>query len=186
MSKNYKKSLALAGDLFPDEEWIATEPNIWVAKSRLSQRIREPVKWDKEMSQARILTSRGSVAFFLPESEKEQEPNKRHPDTIIDGTIMELKVVSGTIKTLGLEFKRGYKQGKSLLKTNLPVNYPSQSHSVFIQLSSDIKVKAVKAKIAGELKERLDDGNFLCFFEKTGEFYNWSYKDLRAIIGSAK
>jgi len=41
---------------------------------------------------------------------------------VLDGTILEIKTVSGTIKTLGLEFKRGYKQGKSFISANLPTN----------------------------------------------------------------
>jgi len=88
------------------------------------------------------------------------------------------------LKTLGLEFKRGYKQGQSLLKTNLPADYPPQGHSVFIHLLSDLKIEAVKAKIAGELKFRLDEGNFICLFEKSGELYNWSFRELRSIIGT--
>jgi len=179
-----KKSLELAKALFPEEVWIPTETNIWVAKSRMSQEIKEPDKWEKEMLQVRILTKKGSVAYFLPESDFYDEPNKRYPDMVLDGTILEIKTVSGTIKTLGLEFKRGYKQGQSLLKTNLPANFSPQGHSVFIHLISDLKVEAVKAKIAGELKFRLDKGNFICFFEKLGELYNWSYHELRSIIGT--
>jgi hypothetical protein len=178
-----QKSLALAKTLFPDEEWIAKEANIWVAKSRLIEEFREPDKWEREMSQVRILTGRGCIAYFLPESEKEGEPNKRYPDMVLDGTVLEIKSVSGTIKTLGLEFKRGYKQGQSLLETNLPANYPPQGHSVFIQLTSNMKVEAVKAKIAGELKNRMDEGSFICFFEQLGELYSWTYTELRAIIG---
>ena len=53
---NAEKSLALASALFPHEEWIPTEANIWVAKSRLTQEHREPEKWEREMSQVRILT----------------------------------------------------------------------------------------------------------------------------------
>jgi len=53
---NTEKSLALAAALFPLEEWIPTEANIWVAKSRLAQEFREPEKWEREMSQVRILT----------------------------------------------------------------------------------------------------------------------------------
>jgi len=107
----------------------------------------------------------------------------RYPDMVLDGTVLEIKSVSGTIKTLGLEFKRGYKQGQSLLETNLPENYPPQGHSVFIQLASNMKVEAVKAKIAGELKNRMDEGSFICFFEQLGELYSWTYTELRAIIG---
>jgi len=180
-----EKSLALASALFPNEEWIPTEANIWVAKSRLIEQYREPEKWEREMSQVRILTGRGSVAYFLPESEKKGEPNKRYPDTVLDGTVLEIKSVSGTIKTLGLEFKRGYKQGRSLLATNLPANYPRQGHSVFIQLTSNMKIEAVRAKIAGELKNRMDEGSFICFFEQSKELYSWTYTDLRSIIGNS-
>jgi len=182
-SLNKERSLTLASALFPNEEWIPKEKNIWVAKSRLIEEYKEPVKWDREMSQVRILTDKGSVAFFLPESEKDGEPNKRYPDMVLDGTVLEIKSVSGTIKTLGLEFKRGYKQGQSLLKTNLPENYPPQGHSVYIRLTSNLKIEAVKAKIAGELKSRLDEGRFICFLEQSGELYSWTYSELRAIIG---
>jgi hypothetical protein len=96
---------------------------------------------------------------------------------------LEMKTVSGTIKTLGVEFKRGYKQGKSLLEANLPAGYFPQEHSVFIHLKSDLKVEAVRAKIAGELKNRPDQGNFLCLFEQSGELYSWTYAELRAVIG---
>lgn len=180
---NVEKSLALASALFPHETWIPKEVNIWVAKSRLAVEYREPEKWEREMVQVRILTSRGSTACFLPESEKKLEPGKRYPDMVLDGTILEIKTVSGTIKTLGLEFKRGYKQGQSLLSAKLPANCFSQGHSVFINLISDLKIEAVRAKIAGELKDRMDEGNFICFFNKLDELYSWSYADLRAIIG---
>jgi hypothetical protein len=128
------------------------------------------------------LTS-GSVAYFLPESEKEGEPNIRYPDLVLDGTVLEIKTVCGKIKTLGLEFKRGYKQGQALLASNLPAHYPPQKHSVFIHLISNMKIEAVRAKIAGELKNRMDEGSFLCFFEQTRELYSWTYEELRAVIG---
>ena len=53
------KSLILASYLFPNEEWIPKEANIWVAKSRLIEEYREPDKWERKMSQVRILTNRG-------------------------------------------------------------------------------------------------------------------------------
>jgi hypothetical protein len=46
-----------------------------------------------------------------------------------------------------------------------------------------LTVASVKAKIAGELKERHDQGRFICFFEKMQELHSWSYDELRAIIG---
>jgi hypothetical protein len=64
-SENAAQSLALASVLFPDEEWVYREPGIWVAKSRLPEEYKEPDKWEREMSQVRILTGRGSAAYFL-------------------------------------------------------------------------------------------------------------------------
>ncbi|MDR1985567.1 MAG: hypothetical protein LBP88_01175, partial [Treponema sp.] len=170
--ENTEKSLQLAASLFPDEVWVYKEPNIYVAESRLIEEQREKEKWDREMSQVRILTGRGSVAYFLPEQEKKGVVRKHCPDLVLDGTILEMKIVSGTRKTLGTQFKYGYKQGKDLLQGRSDV----QGHSVFVWLFSDVTVESVKAKIAGELKERLDDGHFICFFEKAGKLYLWSYE----------
>jgi hypothetical protein len=49
-----------------------------------------------------------------------------------------------------------------------------------------MKIEAVKAKIAGELKDRMDEGSFICFFEQSGELYTWSYTELRAIIKNTR
>jgi hypothetical protein len=175
-----EKSLALASVLFPQEEWVPTEVNVWVAKSRLPQEYREPDKWEREMSQVRILTNRGSVAYFLPELEIKGEIGMRSADLVLDGEIVEMKTVSGTRATLSSQFKYGYKQGSMLLK-NCTF---TKKHSVFIWLLSDMSIGNVKAKIAGELKDRHDEGSFICFFEKTGELYSWTYEELRTIIVS--
>ena len=179
MSDNYKNSLALASALFPNEEWILTEPNIWVAKSRLSQKKREPEKWKKEMSQVRILTDRGSMAFFLPERIIKGDGLKT-ADLVLDGEIVEMKTISGSRATLSGKFKYGYKQGKILLKDCTI----TKKHSVYIYLKSDISVGSIKAQIAGNLKNRFDEGKFICFFEKAGELHTWTYDELRAIIGT--
>jgi len=173
-----QRSLALASALFPNELWIFKETNIWVAKSRLIEEYREPEKWEREMLQARILTGRGSVAYFLPEEEIRGENRKRCADLVLDGEIVEMKTVSGTRATLGTQFKYGYKQG-SLLTENCPL---TKEHSVFIWMLSDMSIGSVKAKIAGELKNRPDKGSFICFFEKIGELYTWTYDELRSII----
>jgi len=174
-----QKSLTLAKTLFPDEEWIPKEANIWVAKSRLIEEFREPDKWEREMSQVRILTGRGSIAYFLPEKFTEGEAGLRCADTVIDGEIVELKTVTGTRATLSKDFKKGYKQGASLVKGHPEI----QSHSVFIRLFSKLPIESVKAKVAGELKTRHDCGNFICFFEGVNELHKWAYSELRAMIG---
>jgi len=173
-------SLKLAKSLFPNEEWIPTEANIWVAKSRLSQEKREPAKWEKEMSQVRILTDRGCMAYFLPDKYIKGEVGSKTADLILNGEVLEMKTISGSRKTLGGQFKYGYNQGAKLLK-NCEL---TKRHSVFIRLLSDIPIKSVKAKIAGELKFRFDEGFFICFYEKTKELFVWSYDELRSIIGT--
>ena len=176
---NIEKSQALASALFPSEEWIPKEANVWIAKSRLIEEYREPDKWEREMSQVRILTGRGSVAYFLPEQEIKGESGKRCADLVLDGEIMEMKTVSGTRATLGGEFRLAYKQGASLLSGNVA----AQEHSVFIRLKTNMSIISVMSKIAGELKGRLGHGRFICYFEAHGDLYSWTYEELRAIIG---
>ena len=176
---NIEKSLTLASALFPHEQWIPIETNIWVAKSRLIQKKREPEKWEREMSQVLILTGRGSVAYFLPEVEIKGEIGKRCADLVLDGEIMEIKTVSGSRVTLGGEFRLAYKQGASLTAGKAGL----QGHSVFIRLKTDLSLISVMSKIAGELKGRSDKGRFICYFEKHKDLHSWTYEELRAIIG---
>jgi hypothetical protein len=137
---NAQKSFGLASVLFPAEKWIPTETHIWVAKSRFSQKKREPEKWEREMAQVRILTSRGSVAYFLPERVIQWESGKQCADLVLDGEVVEMKMVSGSRVTLGGQFRYGYKQG-SLLLENCTV---TKKHSVFIWLLSDLSIGSVK------------------------------------------
>jgi len=175
----WESSFELAKALFPLEEWIPTEPNIWVAKSRLPQQKKEPKKWEKEMFQVRILTSRGSIAYFLPEMIIKSVIGSKSADLVLDGEVVEMKTISGDRETLGGKFRYGYNQGAILLKNCKITKKPS----VFIRLLSDIPINSVKAKIAGVLKYRYDEGKFICFFETTGELHIWTYDELRSIIG---
>jgi hypothetical protein len=176
--ENAEKSFALASALFPGEEWIYREPGIWVARSRLRQAPRERAKLAWEMEYVRILARRESAAYFLPEMEDADTLGVLSADTVINGEIVEVKAVTGTRATLGHEFRKGYKQGAYLAKWRPEI----QSHSVFIRLFSDLPVLSVKAKIAGELKNRTGNGSFICYFEYTGKLYTWSYEELRSMI----
>ena len=89
-----------------------------------------------------------------------------------------MKTVAGTRATLGTQFKYGYKQGAYLIQ-NCDI---TKKHSVFVWMLSDMSVGSVRAKIAGELKNRHDEGSFICYFEKSRELYIWTYDDLRSII----
>jgi hypothetical protein len=172
----------VARALFPSESWIKVEPHIWVAQSRLIERTREKEKWVREMSQVHILTGRGSTAYFLPDMEMKGESGRRCADLVLDGVVCEMKTVSGSRVTLGGEFRLAFKQGAGLLKKRTD----KQGHSVFIWLLSDLSVVSVKAKAAGELKERQGSGSLICYFEKLQELYSWTYAELRAFIRSTK
>jgi hypothetical protein len=177
--KNAENSLALASVLFPGEEWVFKEPGIWVAKSRLPEEYKEPDKWEREMSQVRILTGRGSVAYFLPEVETKGEGGHRCADLVLDGVVLEMKTTAGTRATLGGEFRLAYKQGAALIAKHAE----TREHSVFIRLKTNLPLMSVMSKIAGELKNRTGKGWFICYFEAAGELHTWTYDELRAIIG---
>jgi len=181
---NAEKSLALASTLFPLEEWIPHGEGIFVAKSRLAGGHKEQSKLYREIADVRILTGRGSIAYFLPErfddkkNVKIEEPHSMHADTVIDGVVVEIKTVSGNRATLGKSFRRGYKQGRSLLKKH----GITAEHSVFLRVFTPFGVDSVRAKIAGELKNSTDDGCCICYFEAAKELYFWTYDELRAIL----
>ena len=115
--ENAQKSRVLAIALFPLEEWIVKEPNIWIGKSRLRKKPKERAKLAWEIEQIRVFISPDSAVYFLP---------------------------------------------------------------VF----SDLSVGSVKAKVAGELKGRTDQGRFICYFETLGTLLSWSYDESRGIIGT--
>jgi hypothetical protein len=183
-TENAEKSLALAVALFPEEEWVTHGKNIFVAKSRLAGGHKEQAKLYREISDVRILTDRGSVAYFLPEREKNEvkddEIHSLRADAVIDGTVVELKTISGNRATLGKSFRRGYKQGRSLLKKH----GVTATHSVFLRLFTPFTSESVRAKLAGELKNTTDKGCCICYFEAVGELYSWDYDELRAMIGT--
>ena len=180
--QNIEKSFVLASALFPFEEWILKEPNIWVGKSRIKNTPKERAKLAWEIEQIRVFISPESAVYFLPELENSKCLGILSADTVIDGDIVEIKAVTGTRVTLGTEFRKGYKQGAYLCR-HLPY---VKAHSVFIRLFSNLSVGSVKAKIAGELKNRTDEGRFICYFEASGLLLSWTYDELRGIIRSNK
>ena len=181
-SSSAEKSLALVSVLFPNEEWIPLGKDVFVAKSRMSGGHKEQAKLYREISDVRILTSRGSVAYFLPEQiDCINSKGKRRADLVMDGAIVELKTISGNRTTLGKSFKKGYKQGLSMLEAHPEIKV---NHSVFLRLYTPFTVESVRAKIAGEIKDTFDKGQCICYFESTEELCYWTYDELRAIVGT--
>jgi hypothetical protein len=116
----------------------------------------------------------------LPEKTISGVSGGRSADLVLDGVILEMKTTAGTRTTLGSEFKHGYRQGATLAQQA----GVRTEHSVFIRILSDLRPGSVKAKIAGELKDRTDQGKCICFFEHTGELFSWTYEELKSIIGA--
>jgi hypothetical protein len=165
--------------MFPLEEWIPCGEGIFVAKSRLTGGYKEQAKLCREISDVQILTMRGSIAYFLPERLNENDKSKKRADMVMDGAIVELKNISGNRTTLGKSFKRGYKQGLSMIQTHPEIKV---EHDVFLRLYTPFTIKSVRAKIAGELKGSSDKGRCICYFNATEELYFWTYDELRAIV----
>jgi hypothetical protein len=189
---NAANALKIASALFPDEEWIPRWERIYVAKSRLRGGRKEQSKLYHEISDVKILTATGSVAYFLPEHHNKSgnrvpdDIHSMYADTVIDGAVVELKAVSGNRTTLGKSFRRGYNQGRSLLE----LHAVRAEHSVFLRLFTPFAVESVRAKIAGELKCSAGPGTFaregccICYFEASGQLYSWPYTELRAMLGA--
>ena len=178
--QNAEKSLVLASALFPLEEWIPHGKNIFIAKSRLTGGYKEQAKLYREISDVRILTGCGSVAYFLPERLVGNAKGKKQADMVMNGAIVELKTISGNRTTLGKSFKKGYKQGLSMLETHPEIK---ADHNVFLRLYTPFTIESIRAKIAGEIKGTSDSGCCICYFEATEELYLWTYNELRAIVG---
>jgi len=175
---NVEKSYLLASTLFPLEEWVAHKRGIFIAKSRLRNTSRERAKLAWEIEQIRVFIDSESAVYFLPEFKNKDNFRMLSAYAVIDGEIVEIKTVTGTRATLGTEFRKGYKQGAYLCEI-LP---EMKAHSVFIRLFSNLSPGSVKAKIAGELKNRTDDGSFSCYLEASGTLYSWTYNELRELI----
>ena len=60
-----EKFLALASALFPLEEWIPKEANIWVAKSRLRNTPKERAKLAWEIEQIRFFIGLPSTTEYV-------------------------------------------------------------------------------------------------------------------------
>jgi hypothetical protein len=178
---NTEKSFTLASALFPLEEWIPHGKGIFIAKSRLLGGHKEQAKLFREVASIRILTGLGNIVYFLPERFMDNKKGRKWADMVMDGAIVELKTVSGNRTTLGKSFKKGYKQGLSMLEANPEIK---AEHDVFLRLYTPFTVESVRAKIAGVIKNSSDKGRCICYFEATEELFYWTFDELRAIVGT--
>jgi len=84
-----EKAMQTARKLYPHEKWELLENGIFIAKSRMPRSAEQIHTLEKELRQARILVTRGSTIYLLPETPPPGEKHVKYPDAVVDGYIME-------------------------------------------------------------------------------------------------
>ena len=159
--KNTKNAQDLAFSLFPDEQWVNIDQRIFLAASRAPRSDRQTEILNQELSQARILAALGHVIFLLPE----RGPHKtKHPDAIVDGLIMEFKIVSGNERKV----KEKYKEARK------------KADNVFLQIDSPFTHRTVVRKLSGAIRgNNYNSGLIWVYFKHTGRMAYWTVEGLK-------
>ena len=165
--KNAEKTELIAKGLYPHEKWELLENGIFIAKSRMPRSAEQINVLDKELEQARILVSRGSTVFLLPESDQPKIKKKKYPDAVVDGYVTEFKTITGGIR----QVERRYKKAKE-----------KNPACIFMLIDADLKPDNVKWKLSGYIKRKglADNSIILAYFTKSDEFHEWSEDELVA------
>jgi len=131
VNKNAEKTEAIAKKLFPDEEWIEASSiefknkgkgiglprdlkGINIAQSRLTGKKGDEVTLSKEIRQAKILTDKGDIIYFIPKAKDENGNDIRGPDAILNGIPYEFKTVDGSIDKVESNFRYSRKQSENV------------------------------------------------------------------------
>ena len=159
--KNAKEAYELAFRLFPNEQWIGIDRQIFMAASRAPRSGRQSEILEQELSQARILAALGHAVYLLPEF----GPRKtKHPDAIVDGFIMEFKTVSGNERKI----KEKYKEARE------------KAENVFLQIDPPFSHRTVARKLAGAIRGKgHKSGLIWVYFRHTGKMVYWTVEGLQ-------
>jgi hypothetical protein len=153
----------LALSLYPGETWGELEERIFIAESRKPKGKNQEQVLEKELVQARILTSRGSTVYLLPEVSTASSIGVKHPDAVVDGFLMEFKTISGSIHQVEERFKESRKK----------------ADRVFIKINADLSRPEVSRKLAGIIAKKDYRGGIInAYFSKSGDFFTWNVDDL--------
>jgi len=159
--ENAKKTKKLASQLFPNEQWICIHKNIFMAASRAPRSFRESEILAKEISQARILAALRHTIYLLPEF---GSSNKKHPDAIVDGLIMEFKTVFGNERKI----KERYKEARE------------KADNVFLQIDSPFTQKTITSKLSGTIKGKgYKSGLIWVYFSQTGKMVYYTVEKIK-------
>ena len=162
--KQQDKTKQVAKDLYPHEKWEILEKGLYIAKSRIPRSAEQINILEKEIRQARILVNRGSIVYLLPETPLLGEKNKKYPDAVVDGQVMEFKTITGSIR----QVEERYKEAR--VKTN----------NVFIKIDGHLSRHNVTRKLSGYINRKgYSGGVIFAYFSQSGEFYKWSEDELK-------
>ena len=162
--KNAEKAALIAKGLYPHEKWELLENGIFIAKSRMPRSADQINVLDKELRQARILVKRGSTVYLLPEVDHPRIKNKKYPDAVVDGIIMEFKTVLGNERKI----KEKYKEARE------------KADNVFLQINSPFSQRTVVSKLLGTIRGKgYETGLIWVYFSQSGKMVYWSVEDLK-------
>ena len=82
---------------------------------------------------------------------------------------------------MGTAFKQGFKQGMAIRQDHPEIPIPT--NSVFIRLLSDLSIGSVKAKIAGELKDRTENGSFSAILSIPENYIHGHMRNYGILLG---
>ena len=160
-NENCQKYRDYAAGLFPNEQWITIDHNVFMAASRAPRSSTQAEILNHEITQARILAKFGHTVYLLPEFGPRK---KKHPDAIVDGLIMEFKTVTGNERKI----KEKYKEARE------------KAENVFLQIDPPFSQKIVARKLSGTIRGKgFTAGLIWVYFTVTGKMVYWTVKGLK-------
>jgi hypothetical protein len=153
-----------AAELFPNAVWIKIEEQIYLPEARQPKSNNQEKVLEKELIQARILASRGSTVYLLPEISDSSNIGVKHPDAVVDGYVMEFKTITGGIREIEKRFKESRKK----------------ADRVFFKIDSDLTQEAVLRKLIDKIrKSGYSGGMVIAHFTSTGKTYFWDIDHIK-------
>ena len=125
--RNLEKTKQTAKELLPNEIWddvnnlklnyVKIPDNtkgIFVGKARLPVNKSQENDFLKEVISASVLTSMGASVYLIPRIEKAAGGHISGPDAIVNGELVEFKVITGSIKKLEERFRESRTQSQNV------------------------------------------------------------------------
>jgi hypothetical protein len=164
ITERAQKAKEKAVSLYPLESWLEIEAHIFITESRQPVNKNQQRVLDKELVQARILTSRGSTVYLLPEVIDPARLGVKYPDAVVDGFIMEFKTITGSIREIEKRFKESRRK----------------ADQVFFKIDSPLVPNEVRRKLSQSIIQKgYPHGLIIAYFTETGHLQYWDVQDLK-------